>query len=297
MIATDDVARAASVLRADRQRGAMQLAMQAVEFAAELLADARDHNDIRAVTRALALARPSMAAIANAVTLFGAPFLHTEGAVDGRDIGTEAARRLMRWQADENEVRLNAERHIPRVLLAYSNSSTTRAVLLASVGRVDRVVVPEGRPIDDGKQLAITLAAAGIPVTIITEAQMGDWVPQVGAVLVGADTVMPDGSLINHMGTATLAFLAEAHHIPVLSVSHSLKIAPFHRLADIDEVNDPAEIWRDPPPGVTVRNASFDCTPPERVTIITERGVLTDALRAEIVAVHQEAWAMCGLGE
>jgi len=297
MIATEDVARAAQRLRADRQRGAMQLATQAVAFAADLLADARDHDDIRAVIHALALARPSMAAIANAVALFAAPFLEGATGVGADNFGSEAARHLTRWQADEDALRLNAERHLPRTLLAYSNSSTTRAVLLASVGRIDRVIVPEGRPIDDGKQLATTLAAAGIPVTVITEAQMGAWVPEVGVVLVGADTVMPDGSLINHMGTATLAFLAEMHHIPVLSVAHSLKIAPFHRLEDTHEENDPAEIWRNPPPGVTVRNASFDRTSPERVTIITERGVLTDALRANIVAAHQAAWITCGLVE
>ncbi len=297
MIATEDVTRAAYTLRADRQRGAMQLATQAVEFAADLLSDASSHDDIRAVTHALALARPSMAAIANAVALYAAPFLQSGSVLDRGAFGREATRHLARWRADDNELRLNAERHIPRVLLAYSNSSTTRAVLLAHVGRIDRVVVPEGRPIDDGKQLARTLAAAGIPVTVITEAQMGAWVPQVGAVLVGADTVMPDGALINHMGTATLAMLAEAQHIPVLSVAHSLKVAPYHRPEDTREENDPAEIWRDPPPGITVRNASFDRTSPERVTIITERGVLTDALRAEIVAAHQAAWVACGLGE
>jgi len=297
MMMTDDVAHATYTLRMDRERGAMELAMEAVKFAAALIEAAPD-RDVRQVIRALATGRPSMAAIANAVALFALPLL-TEG--QGRVANVvrhEATLRIARWQTDNEALRLNATRHIPPVVLAYSNSSTTRTILLelAHAGRIERVIVPEGRPIDDGKRLAITLAAAGIPVTVITEAQMGAWVPQVGAVLVGADTIMPDGTLVNHMGTATLALLAEAHHIPMISVAHSLKVAPYHRPEDTSEENDPAEVWRDPPSGVTLSNPAFDQTPPACVTLITERGVLTDSLCAEVVAAHREAWIACGLG-
>ena len=91
----------------------------------------------------------------------------------------------MRWRAGNEALRLTAARHIPSVVLAYSNSSTTQAILLelAHAGRIERVIVPEGRPIDDGKGLVTALAAAGVPVTVITEAQMGAWVPQVGQCL------------------------------------------------------------------------------------------------------------------
>lgn len=295
-MATDDVTRATRVLRMDRERGAMQLAMQAVELVVPLL-DPAASRDARTVVRALARARPSMVAIANAVALFAAPFVADNGGASGNDVQGAARRQLARWQADEEELRLNAERHVPRVLLAYSNSSTTRGLLTALAGRVERVIVPEGRPIDDGKRLATALAGAGIPVTVITEAQMGAWLPTVGAVLVGADTVLPDGSLINHIGTATLALLAEVQHIPVISLTHTLKIAPHHCPEDMQEENDPAELWSAPPPGVTVRNLTFDRTPSERVTIITERGVLTDTLRAAVVSAHRAAWAACGLGD
>ena len=296
MMAADDVARATRTLRMDRERGAMELAMQAVTFAAELIG-ANPDQDIRAVIRALATARPSMAAIANAVALFALPILNDSRTPDTETVQREAVQRIARWQTDNDELLLNAARHVPTVVLAYSNSSTTRALLLAHAERITRVIVPEGRPIDDGKRLAVILAAAGIPVTVITEAQMGVWVPEVGAVLVGADTIMPDGAVVNHMGTATLALLAEAHHIPMISVAHSLKIAPFSHQDDTQEENDPAEIWQDPPSGVTLRNLTFDQTAPNRVTIITERGVLTESLRTEIVHTHRDAWIACGLGD
>ena len=152
-------------------------------------------------------------------------------------------------------------------------------------------------PIDDGKKLARALAAVGLPVTVITEAQMGAWVRGVGAVLVGADTVAPDGSVYNHMGTATLALLAREHGVPMYSLTHTLKVAPYDRPEDMREENDPAEVWADPPTGITVRNMTFDRTPADRIQVITERGPLTDALRAAVVAEHRAAWEAVGLGQ
>jgi translation initiation factor 2B subunit (eIF-2B alpha/beta/delta family) len=149
--------------------------------------------------------------------------------------------------------------------------------------------------VDDGKRLAAILAAAGIPVIVITEAQMGWWVPQVEAVVVGADTVTPAGDVVNHMGTATLALIARSCGVPLYSLTHTLKIAPDDRPEDLREENDPAEIWPHPPAGITIRNPAFDRTPAAQVTIITERGVLTDDLRATVVAEHRAAWRALGL--
>lgn len=255
--------RAVQMIRSDRVHGAMEFAVRAVDAAVELYTTVSPRGDSRTVARTLATARPSMAAIANAVAL---------------------------------SVLKHADPHIPEVLFTYSHASTIRFTLLALRDRIRHVVVPEGRPLDNGKALARILAAAGIPVTVITDAQMGAWVPQVDAVIVGADTVTPDGSIINHMGTATLSLLARAYGKPVYSLTHTLKIAPYDRPEDMREENDPAEIWANPPPGITVRNPVFDRTPAAQVTVITERGILTAELRAAVVAEHRAAWRICGLG-
>ncbi|MDQ2785383.1 MAG: hypothetical protein M3Y58_10325, partial [Chloroflexota bacterium] len=84
----DAVIAAAHALRADRVRGAMELAEQAVVAAVDVLA-ANDERDVRVVARALATARPSMAAIGNAVALTLA------AAVDDR-----AGRAQLRVQAE-----------------------------------------------------------------------------------------------------------------------------------------------------------------------------------------------------
>ncbi len=270
----------------------MELAARAIDLATELVND-DPAADIRHVARTLATARPSMAAIANAVALHLAP-------VD-TDVALRAALREQavvtkeRWAAGSVRLAETVKRHIPKVLLTYSNSSSTRNALLALRDHLRSVIVPEGRPINDGKLLATMLAAAGIPVTVVTEGQMGWWVRQVEAIIVGADTVAPDGAVYNHMGTATLALVAREHAIPVYSLTHTIKVAPYDRPEDMREENDPAEVWANPPPGITVRNPTFDRTPASQITVLTERGILNDALRAAVVAEHRVAWETLGL--
>lgn len=291
-MSNEAVIAAARALRADRVHGAMELALQAVTSAVDLLT-ADPKRDVCQVARAFITARPSMAAIGNAVALTLAPLVTDD--TDHRALRDRAAHLQEQWTADMKRLTAIAIPHIPEALLIYSHSSSTRNVLLALKDRLHTVVVPEGRPVDDGKGLARILAAAGIPVTIITEAQTGWWVREVDAVLVGADTVAPDGAVYNHMGTATLALLAREYGKPIYSLTHSIKVAPYDRPMDMDEENDPGEVWADPPPGITIRNPSFDRTPADRITVLTERGILSDTLRATLVAAHRAAWETLGL--
>jgi ribose 1,5-bisphosphate isomerase len=278
-------------LRNDRVHGAMELAVRALDAAADLLI--RDSTlDVRTVARALATARPSMAAIANAVTLTLAPFAAGRGTLS--EIAEAVAARKASWRDDTRMIE-HSILHIPKDILTYSHASTTRIVLLTLRNSLKQVVIPEGRPVGDGKRLAEILAGAGIPVTVITEAQMGWWVPQVEAIVVGADTVTPAGDVINHMGTATLALIARQHNVPIYSLTHTLKIAPYDRPQDLREENDPAEIWPHPPPGIAIRNPAFDRTPADQITVITECGMLTADLRERVIAEHRAAWEVFGL--
>ena len=290
----ETVIAAARALRADRVHGAMELALQAVASALDLLI-AHPERDVCQVARALITARPSMAAIGNAVALTLAPF--TADYADRHALWERGANLREQWEADTKRLTAVATPHIPEDVLTYSHSSSTRHALLALKDNLRTVIIPEGRPVDDGKGLARILAAAGIPVTVVTEAQMGRWVREVDAVLVGADTVAPDGAVYNHMGTATLALLAREYGKPIYSLTHSIKIAPYDRPTDMDEENDPGEVWADSPPGITVRNPAFDRTPADHITVLTERGILTDTLRATLVVAHRAAWEALGLLE
>jgi translation initiation factor 2B subunit (eIF-2B alpha/beta/delta family) len=239
---------AARSIRTDRVHGAMELALAAVESAVALLA-AYPERDLRHVAQALMTARPSMAAIGNAVAVTLAPVVG--GSVDRQGLREQVRSLREEWTIDTERLTAIGIQHIPRDLLTYSHSSTTRNALLACMG----------------------------------------------AVLVGADTAAPDGSVYNHMGTATLALLAREYGTPIYSLTHTIKIAPYDRPTDMDEENDPGEVWTNAPTGITVRNPAFDRTPADQITVLTERGILTDALRATLVAAHRTAWETVGLLE
>ena len=72
----------------------------------------------------------------------------------------------------------------------------------------------EARPLNEGVRTARRLAEKGVSVTLITDAQMGLFVREAEAVVVGADSVLPDGSLVNKIGTHLLALAAREAKVP-----------------------------------------------------------------------------------
>lgn len=87
------------------------------------------------------------------------------------------------------------------------------------------VIVCESRPLCEGVAMAQRLAAAGLQVTAITDAQAGVFVEEADVVLLGADAVTPAG-VVNKVGSKLLALAAKAASVPVVAVTDSLKITP-----------------------------------------------------------------------
>uniref|UniRef100_A0A383WBQ4 Nudix hydrolase domain-containing protein n=1 Tax=Tetradesmus obliquus TaxID=3088 RepID=A0A383WBQ4_TETOB len=87
------------------------------------------------------------------------------------------------------------------------------------------VIVCESRPLCEGVSMARRLAAAGLNVTLITDAQAGVFVEQADVVLLGADAVTPDG-VVNKVGSRLLALAAKAAGVPVVAVTECLKVSP-----------------------------------------------------------------------
>lgn len=87
------------------------------------------------------------------------------------------------------------------------------------------VIVCESRPLCEGVVMAQRLAAAGLQVTLITDAQAGAFVEEADLVLLGADAVTPAG-VVNKVGSKLLALAAKAAGVPVVAVTDSLKVTP-----------------------------------------------------------------------
>jgi len=163
-------------------------------------------------------------------------------------------------------------------VFTHCHSSSAVGILLEAKRRGTRFVVrnTETRPRFQGRITARELAAAGVEVVHMVDAAAKWALDGADLFLFGADAVLPSGYLVNKVGTGIFCLVARNYGVPAYCATHTLKVV---READEGtlEQRDPAEVWAEAPPGVTVRNPAFDRVHLKYVTgFVTERGVLAD---------------------
>lgn len=278
-------------VRNDREHGSRWLVREAISIVRDLAEAASDEQQLYAVGRELAHARPSMAALASAV----GQVLSVRGGP--KAIVREAERLLQEYDTATEAIASYAQPFVHGNILTCSLSGTVLDVLIACRKQIERVIVLEGRPRYEGRTLAQELSKQGVAVTLITDAEAAIFLPICDAVVVGADSVLANGDVINKAGTALLAWTAWGQHVPMYALCETLKISP-RRWSDDErtrwaenvkllEEKEPGEVLESPIAGVTVRNFYFDHTPYKLISkIITERGVLD---QQEIQAIAHKA--------
>ena len=140
--------------------------------------------------------------------------------------------------------------------------SRSRAVELAirQLAEVEEVEVAcaESRPALEGRELAVSLAAGGVTVTVYSDAGIATAVAASDALLVGADAIGPD-TFINKAGTSALAALAAAEGVPTYVLAGREKILP---AAVFDELvlraGSLSELWDSAPQTIRLANPYFE---------------------------------------
>ncbi len=269
-------------VRDDREHGSRWLVHETISLLRDLAstgvinhaptvsADERLHQ-VRKAALELARARPAMAALAVAV---GRVLSAQDGLVG---IAREASRLLEEYDHAVERIATHARPLLKGTLMTHSLSGTVSEVLTACSTQIERVVVLEGRPRYEGRDMARTLAGHGIAVTLITDAQADIFLAQCRAVVVGADSVLANGDVLNKAGTALLAWAAHGQKVPFYVLCETLKIAPRRWSGDLSQLEEKEaeEVLEHTIAGVTVRNFYFDRTPERLVTkIISEQGLL-----------------------
>lgn len=144
----------------------------------------------------------------------------------------------------------------------------------AEMSRGFRVLCFESRPMNEGRSLAETLAAAGVDVDYAVDAAAYSLVPTCDVVVIGADSI-GDRGVVNKIGSASVAGAARAAGVPLYALADETKILPrgFPQILDDDRPGD--EVWA-APPGVRVWNRYFEVIPLQHLTgVVTERGVFS----------------------
>jgi ribose 1,5-bisphosphate isomerase len=297
----DDRAHGASALAREAAAIVRDCALQGLEPEGDTLEALRQAH---AAARELAASRPSMVAVANTVGRIWAEAAETPGLRGANPSAAaawqalEQARRaaheaLVGWATASDQIASYARPYLKGTLLTHSLSGTVQAALLACKDQIERVYVTESRPRCEGRATAQALASAGMAVTLLTDAEAGLFIPACAAVVVGADSILADGAVVNKAGTLLLALAARAHRpqrVLFLALAETLKIAPYKQphLEEMDpaEVVSPSEL-----PGVSARNIYFDRTPAALVSaLITERGPL-DRAQVREQAAQARGWA------
>ncbi|MDE0238763.1 MAG: hypothetical protein OXI95_18245 [bacterium] len=144
----------------------------------------------------------------------------------------ELGRRAGRWQeeAERRHARLvdTAVRVIGpnRRVIAFDYSSTVDAVVvrLAATAPPRQVIVPESRSLAGGRRYVEAFTAAGIPVHYVVDAAFEHILGDDTVILLGAESLQRDGSLINTIGSRPLARLARWRGCPVYGCADLLKL-------------------------------------------------------------------------
>jgi translation initiation factor 2B subunit (eIF-2B alpha/beta/delta family) len=268
-------------VRNDREHGSRWLVREVISILHDLTkaTTGEQMQQLYAVGRELAQARPSMAALGSAV----GRILNVQGGP--KEVAKAAERLLQEYDSATKAIASYARPLVRGSILTCSLSGTIFDVLVACREQIERVVVLEGRPRYEGRTVAQALATQGIAVTLITDAEAAIFLPLCDAIVVGADSVLANGDVINKAGTALLAWAAWGQNIPMYVLCETLKISPrrwseeertqWAENVKLLEEKEPQEVLESPIAGVTVRNFYFDHTPYRLINkIITERGVL-----------------------
>ncbi|WP_440007898.1 NUDIX domain-containing protein [Halomicrococcus sp. SG-WS-1] len=283
------VAPSVESVAADDEHGSAYVSVRALEVlrdrAGAIAAGERDGDwsDLAAIAEALCDARTSMAALGNRVdrAMATASDDRTPAAVErAAAVGVERA-----FSADDGAAAVARERIEGDAALTLSRSGT----VLAALDAAERVFVAESRPAREGVGVAEELAGGGdAPVTLHTDAAVAHVLAtrDVDAVVVGADTVLPGGDVVNKTGTRATALAADREDVPVYVVVASDKVATGDDPAL--EAGDPAAVY-DGSADVEVLNPTFDVTPADCVAgYVTERGVLDAGGVRDVADEHRE---------
>ena len=189
-------------------------------------------SDLMLVSSRLRNAQPAMANVWNMT----GQLLHLVDIERKNTISVEELKRVVaklgqKVLEESEEAAEDASRNTVQILpqegkvLTHSYSRTVfRALELGSKsGRGFEVYATESYPGNEGKQLANDLVALGVPVKLIADSAVNSIMPRLKLVLVGADSVLRNGSLIHKVGTRNIAIEAKNHGIPVCSACETTK--------------------------------------------------------------------------
>ena len=170
------------------------------------------------------------------------------------------------------------------IIMTHCHSSVVTAILLEArkQGKHFEVINTETQPRLQGRQTAKELLDAGIKVYHVVDSAMR-WAVnhyEVNLILIGADSVTSEGTVLNKIGSRLLALVAHEEHVPFYVATPLLKYNPQTSFGVIEkiEMRETSEIWENPPKGLEILNPAFETVSRRYIDgLITEAGIFASS--------------------
>lgn len=272
------VAPTVETIRHDRVHGSAYISIRALEILRDAAAERVFHGEesgdqLRTQARELLSVRPAMTALENRIHRA----MHVAGAeATPNDIEVQVMGTIERAFQDDDEATRRAASYIAgRRVFTLSRSQTVVQAILKADPAPKNVVIAMSHPGWEAVGVAEQFSRAGLDVTLVPDSALAHVFhggAEIDVVLLGADTILANGHVVNKTGTHHAALLARQRHFPCYVATSSDKIStqttPRIEEASREEVYDGTAI-------LSVVAPLFEVTPAHLFSgLITEYGIV-----------------------
>jgi ribose 1,5-bisphosphate isomerase len=184
------------------------------------------------------------------------------------------------------------------VVLTHCNSMAALSIIEKAhqSGKDIKVIATESRPRWQGRLTVGMLEEMGVETEMIVDSAVRSVMNEVDLVVVGADVITVNGSLVNKIGTAQIALCAHEARKSFMVAAETYKFSPQTILGDLVTIEErrAEEVYPDMPKynHVRVRNPAFDVTPHAYIDVIcTEVGAIPPEM-SYIIIKEKLGWEM-----
>ncbi len=274
----NDVDKIVNEIAVDFKSGATALASRGLD-ALEILAKSlsQDPNaakkDLTDLVQRLEEVRPSMGAIGmQAISAFiRAHNLVAQGVpwANAMSDAVQKERETLRRADQIIATLVKQEIGSGGIIVSCSESTTVKSAFVEL--KPDLVRIGEGHRMGDGVSMAKWLANNGVDVEVVPDGALPTAVDGARAILIGADQVLADGSVVNRCSSFCLALAARYFNIPFIVACQKIKLSGQTQVA----IEESPDFLCGLPDKVVARAPIFDITPADLVhKIITESGAM-----------------------
>ena len=287
-------------IKDDNKSGANQLALRAVEIIQNQLNLIENSNqDIKGLIYELAgkliNARPSMAPLVNSIGyIITSSKDFTKNSIESTIKAfyeSQTAKKSLLDQHFKNFL-TNLGLFKPKIML-ISYSSTISNLFQKRTDFDFVLYILESRPLLEGQKLAQELAEK-YETHLLVDAAAGKFISEIDMVLIGIDSILRDGSIINKIGTYPLTLLAKNNEKLVYAIGDHYKYnlrSHFGLNIEILEKSK-EEVFEGVAPNLYIENYYFDITPSKFFDgIISDLGILNiNRFLKELVKILPINW-------